>query len=52
MTTKYLFKARELDLQTFTAGTGKVTVRIGDRCFRDTADTCTLSPSGTKAKCR
>ena len=52
MTTKYLFKARELDLQTLTAGNGKVTLRIGERCFRDTADTCTSRLPGPKAKCR
>ena len=52
MTTKYAFKARSLSLPAFVGGTGTLTIKIGDKCFQDDADTCTVSASGAKAKCR
>ena len=52
LTTKYAFKARALDLAAYVGGTGTLTVKIGDKCFQDSADTCTVSASGSKAKCR
>ena len=48
-TTKYAFKARGLDLEPFVAGTGTITVKVGDKCFQDNADTCALSaPRGRR----
>ena len=52
VTTKYIFKARDLDLPAFSPGTGTITLRIGNRCFADDADVCTVSSSGNKAKCQ
>ncbi|MGH7789201.1 MAG: N,N-dimethylformamidase beta subunit family domain-containing protein [Candidatus Binatia bacterium] len=51
-TLTYLFKARGLALPPFAGGTGSVTVRIGTRCFTDPTDTCSVTPSGSSAKCR
>jgi hypothetical protein len=51
-TTKYTFKAQELELPTFTGPGSTVTVKIGDTCYVDTADACTTSSSGKSVKCR
>jgi hypothetical protein len=51
-TVKYLFKAQGLNQPTFSAGTGTATVIVGTRCFRDDADTCTVSGSGSSARCQ
>ena len=48
-TVKYSFKAQTLNLPAFTAGTGTVTVMVGDACYVDSADQCT--PAGSGAKC-
>jgi hypothetical protein len=52
VTVKYLLKAQGLNQPAFTPGTGTATVIIGTRCFKDDADTCTISPSGRTVKCR
>ena len=52
ITTKYTFKAQELELPVFTGPGSTVTVKIGDACYVDTADTCTTSASGKSVKCR
>jgi hypothetical protein len=50
VTVKYLFKARDLTLPTFTAGAGRVAIRVHDRCFTDSSDTCASSPTGLKCQ--
>ncbi|MGH7789200.1 MAG: MopE-related protein [Candidatus Binatia bacterium] len=52
VTAKYLFKGRDLNLPAFAPGTGTVTVKVGARCFVDSADTCAVSTSGAAAKCK
>ena len=52
VTTRYLFKAQALNQPEFTAGTATVTIQVGERCFVDSADVCTLSGSGKAAKCQ
>ena len=47
---KYRFKARSLNLPAFTAGTGTVTIRVSNRCYVDSSDTCTAS--GARGSCR
>jgi glucose/arabinose dehydrogenase len=46
LSVRYAFKAEGLDLPSFVPGTGTAAVRVGDRCFVDTADVCVLSASG------
>ena len=45
VTVQYKFKALGLNLPALQGGTGTVTVKVGDRCFVDSADTCTLGSS-------
>ena len=51
-TVKYAFKASGRDQPPFAAGPGTALVQVGPRCFVDDADTCTVSPSGTSARCQ
>ncbi|MEE8311550.1 MAG: hypothetical protein V3R77_04785, partial [Candidatus Binatia bacterium] len=52
ITTKYTFKAQELDLPTFNGTASTLTVKIGDTCYVDSADTCETSSSGKSVKCQ
>ncbi|TFH21477.1 MAG: hypothetical protein E4H03_10575, partial [Myxococcales bacterium] len=52
VTTKYTFKAQELDLPSFNGTASTLTVKIGDTCYVDNADTCETSSSGKSVKCR
>ena len=36
---------------TFSLGTGTVTIKVGGQCFKDSQDTCTASTSGRTVKC-
>jgi hypothetical protein len=49
---KYSFEMKGLDEPPFLGGTGMALVEIDDRCFVDMADSCTLSASGTSARCQ
>jgi len=51
VTVKYSFKMKGLDDPPFFAGTGTAFVKVGSRCFVDTADSCTVSASGSPASC-
>jgi len=51
VTTKYLFKSQGLDQPAFAPGTGTVVVKVGQKCFADPADLCTLSTSGSSVSC-
>jgi hypothetical protein len=50
VTTKYLFKAKGLNQPPFVAGTGTVTIQVGERCFVDPAEVCVLKGSGAKCE--
>jgi hypothetical protein len=52
VTVKYSFKMKGLDSPPLVAGTGTAIVKVGSRCFVDTADSCTVSASGTSARCQ
>jgi hypothetical protein len=43
LTVKYKVKARALNLGALQGGTGAVVIKLGDRCFVDPADLCTLT---------
>jgi hypothetical protein len=49
VTTKYLFKARGLNQPAFVAGTGTMTLQVGERCFVDPVEVCV--PKGSGARC-
>ncbi len=50
VTVKFKFKAQALNLGDFVGPTGTLTVKIGDRCYTDTDDTCVIAASGAKCK--
>jgi hypothetical protein len=50
VTAKYLFKARGLNQPAFVAGTGTVTIQVGERCFVDPAEVCVLKGSGARCE--
>jgi N-acetylneuraminic acid mutarotase len=51
-TMKYTIKGQSLSLPGFSGVTSAVTVKIGDACYVDPADSCTTSASGRTVKCR
>jgi len=51
VTGTYVVTTDNLDLPKFDAGTGRVIVRIGKRCFLDTADDCQVNAKATSVKC-
>lgn len=52
VTVRYLFKARGLSLPAFSGSQSTVTLKIGNACYADPADTCASSGSGAVTKCR
>ena len=50
VTVKYSFKAKGVDVPAFEAGTGTLTVQVGEHCFVDSTDVCTVS--GTTGVCK
>ena len=51
-TVKYAFKISGRDQPPFAPGDGTALIQVGPRCFVDSADTCTVSPSGSSARCQ
>ncbi len=49
-TVKFKVKARSLNLPTPQAGSGSVIIKLGERCFVDPDDSCTLAASGLSCR--
>ena len=50
VTVKYLFKAQGLDQPAYNGTSGDVVVKVGNQCFEDSADACTVTASA--GRCR